>query len=104
MVSRRVEKQDARTLAGLGHGPIDHELAGEMASALGRAGEKAEMCLARLSAHEGGDNSRAVLLKEAADAVYHYFIQRELCGLRRHDDAIRDLAIPREVLFRLGAR
>ena len=42
--------------------------------------------------------------KDAADAVYAFFIQRELCGLRRHDAVIRDLRIPREVLVRLGAR
>lgn len=83
---------------------LDHELLGEMASGLGHAGRRAEDCLVRLREHEGGDNSRAVLLKETADAVYAYFIQRELCGMRRHDDVIRNLGIPREVLVRLGAR
>jgi hypothetical protein len=39
----------------------------------------------------------------AAQAVYAYFIQRELCGLRRHRDVIREYAIPDEVLARLGA-
>ena len=29
--------------------------------------------------------------------------QRELCGLRRHGEIIRELAIPDEVLARLGA-
>ena len=53
---------------------------------------------ARLAAR--GDTGSA---ETAARAVHHYFIQRELSGLRRHDDAIRDLAIPREVLVRLGA-
>ena len=59
--------------------------------------------LARLDAHSGDPEQRRVLLKAAADAVYAYFIQRELCGYRRHDDAIREFAIPREVLVRLGA-
>lgn len=40
----------------------------------------------------------------AADAVHAYFIQREFCGLRRHDGVIREYGIPREVLVRLGAR
>ena len=50
---------------------------------------------------KGIGEARAALVKAA---VYAYFIQRELCGLRRHDEIIRDYAIPREVLVRLGAR
>ena len=93
---------------------LGQEILAEKASALGRAGEKAEAALARLDAHAGAaadggaapghDSQRQVLLKEAADAVYAFFIQRELCGLRRHDAVIRDLGIPREVLVRLGAK
>ena len=44
------------------------------------------------------------LLKRAAEAVYAYFIQRELCGMRRHQDVIREYRIPNEVLVRLGAK
>ncbi|WP_348630558.1 DUF6665 family protein, partial [Mesorhizobium sp. M7A.F.Ca.CA.004.02.1.1] len=33
-----------------------------------------------------------------------YFIQRELCGLRKHDAVIREYNIPRAVLARLGAK
>lgn len=83
---------------------LDYELAGEMAVALGEAGRRAEQSLARLSAQEGGEGRREILLREAADAVYAYFIQRELCGLKRHDDVIGQLSIPRAVLVRLGAR
>ncbi|WP_309083244.1 DUF6665 family protein [Chelativorans sp.] len=83
---------------------LDYELAGEMAAALGYAGQRAEESLARLAAHEGGEAERGNLLREAADAVYAYFIQRELCGLKRHDEVVRQLAIPRAVLARLGAR
>jgi hypothetical protein len=43
-------------------------------------------------------------LRNAAAAVHAYFIQRELCGFRRHDDVIREMGIPRSVLVRLGAR
>lgn len=82
---------------------LEYELLAEKAAALGRAGERVGAALARLNAHERDPEQRRVLLKAAADAVYAYFIQRELCGLRRHDDAIRDFAIPREVLVRLGA-
>ena len=43
------------------------------------------------------------LLTAFCSAVYAYFIQRELCGLRRHHDVIREYRIPAEVLVRLGA-
>lgn len=90
------------TSAGL-FAPLDHEIAAEKASALGRAGEKVETALGRLRALEPGAPERAAALKGAADAVWAYFVQRELCGLKRHHDAIRDYAIPAEVLVRLGA-
>ena len=48
--------------------------------------------------------SRAALVRAAAEAVYAYFVQRELCGLRRHDDVIREYGIPREVLVQAGAK
>ena len=87
-----------------GEGPdvLGFEILAEKASSLGRAGEKVEAALSRLRQNEGAD--RAVLLKAAAEAVHAYFIQRELCGLRRHDAAIREYDIPRAVLARLGAR
>ncbi|MEJ6783936.1 DUF6665 family protein [Aminobacter sp. Piv2-1] len=82
---------------------LDYELLAEKAAALGRAGERVGEALARLGAHSGDAEARRVLVKAAADAVYGYFVQRELCGYRRHDDAIRHYGIPREVLARLGA-
>jgi hypothetical protein len=82
---------------------LEYDILAEKASALGRAGERAERTLARLREHEGDRETRLMLVREAARAVYAYFIQRELCGFRRHDDIIREYAIPREVLVRLGA-
>lgn len=82
---------------------LDYELLAEKAAALGRAGDRVGEAMAKLNAHSGDADQRRVLLKAACDAVYAYFIQRELCGLRSHDDAIRTYAIPREVLVRLGA-
>lgn len=88
-------------------GPLDHEILGEKAAALGRAGEQAEKSLRRLREAEAQGTAdgeeRARLQKAAARAVYAYFVQRELCGLRRHDEIVRRLAIPRAVLVRLGA-
>jgi len=82
---------------------LDYELAGEMASSLGRAGDRVFKAMAALNAHGPHDDQRALLVKAAAGAVHAYFIQRELIGLRRHQDAIRDYGIPPEVLARLGA-
>ena len=81
--------------------PLDHEIMGEKAASLGRAGERVELCLKRL--REAEADARERMLCEAAQAVYAYFIQRELCGLRRHAEVIREYSIPREVLVRLGA-
>lgn len=83
---------------------LDHEVAQEKATSLGHAARIVAERLTALRAFEGDAADRTQLLKNAADAVWKYFIQRELCGLRRHDDAIREYGIPREVLVRLGAR
>lgn len=83
---------------------LDHELAGEMATSLGRAGRRVAETLAALEAHPTRDETRIALRRAAADAVHAYFIQRELVGLRGHADAVRDYAIPDEVLARLGVR
>jgi hypothetical protein len=82
---------------------VDQEILAEKAASLGNAGRKVEACLEKLASHRG-DSARMALVRSAADAVYAYFVQRELCGFRRHDDVIRDYAIPRDVLVRLGAK
>lgn len=94
----------ANSLAETGFDALGYEILAEKAAALGRAGERAEICLRRLKQHEHGTDGRTTLVREAAEAVYAWFIQRELCGFRRHEDVIREYAIPKEVLARLGAR
>ena len=83
---------------------LGHEILAEKAAALGRTGRRVEETLARL--RENGDDAerRPQLLKDAAEAVHGYFIQRELCGLRKHDTVIREYNIPKAVLVRLGAK
>jgi hypothetical protein len=83
---------------------LDYEIVAEMATTLGNAGRKVEAIMARLHAHQGDAGERVALVRTAAEAVYASFVQRELCGLRRHDDVIREYGIPREVLVRLGAK
>ena len=91
----------------MGDGSLDalsFEILAEKAASLGRAGQRAESCLAKLCDHHEKDDEREKLVVEASEAVYAYFIQREVCGFRRHDEIIREFAIPKEVLARLGAK
>ena len=81
---------------------LQYEVAEEQAAALGRMGRKAEAALAKLRAHEG--DGRAEVLKAAADAVWCFFVQREVMGLRDRAQIVADYQIPREVMVRLGAR
>ncbi len=82
---------------------FEYEAAEEAASSLGHAGSRVEITLAALRGCAGGDPSREEWVSDAAVAVYHYFIQREIMGMRRHEGVIREYAIPGEVLARLGA-
>ncbi|TFI57019.1 hypothetical protein E2493_17135 [Sphingomonas parva] len=88
-----------RDLAGL-----ELDILAEKAGTLGQAGRLMEQKLAALRAAEPDQEGRDALRREAADAVQAYFIQREACGIRRHQDAIAEYRIPSEVLARLGAR
>jgi hypothetical protein len=82
---------------------LDYEIAQEQASSLGRAGRRVAETLAALAGTETNAPNRDLLLREAATAVWAYFVQREMIGFRRHDDAVRIYGIPPEVLARLGA-
>lgn len=103
MTVRPPSQFSAATLQDSLQSALDYEVAQEKASSLGHAGRVVAERLAALRTFEGPRDERAALLRHAAQAVWAYFIQRELCGLRRHDDAIREYDIPREVLVRLGA-
>ena len=74
------------------------EIVQELAAALRRMGRKAE---AALRAHEG--EGRAEAMKTACDAVWCFFVQREVMGLRDRAQIVADYQIPREVMARLGA-
>lgn len=86
-----------------GEAILRYELLEEQAHSLGRAGRKVEAALAALSEHPGGEG-RAETLRAAADAVWGFFVQREVLGLRDRAAVIAQYGIPREVLARLGAR
>lgn len=81
-----------------------HEVAGESAASLGRAGQAVERALRALREHEGDPNERDDLVKAAADAAYAYLVQREVLGQTDQAEAIRAYGIPSEVIARLGGR
>lgn len=81
---------------------LEYEFLAEKAASLGRAEKRMAAALARLAA--APETEERAALAAAAEAVYAYFVQRELLGFRRHDEIVRDHAIPRRVLARLGAR
>ena len=92
--------------SGPGFNALEYELSLERASALGHQGRKVEAALAELKACDASRQSQAQrddLLKKASYAVWIFFIQREICGLRNSRDVIERYAIPAEVLARLGA-
>jgi predicted ATPase len=82
---------------------LDYELAADMAHSLGQAGKRVERELTALTLMGVDDPKRLEALKSCAKAVHAYFIQREICGMRRHDAIIREMGIPQSVLVRLGA-
>jgi len=93
----------ARLKVETGESVLHYELMEEQAQSLGRAGRKVEAALAALRDHPGGEG-RTETLRAAADAVWGYFVQREVIGLRNRAEVIAQYDIPREVLVRLGAR
>lgn len=84
-----------------GTAAIEHEIAAERARSLGAAEARVVKALQTL---RNTPENREAALHNARDAVWCYFIQREVMGFRFHTEVIRDLAIPNEVLAGLGAR
>jgi len=81
---------------------LQHELLAEKASSLGRAGAEVERRMRRLAAASCDDREKA--LQDAADAVFAYVVQRDLCGFHAHDEPLELLGVTREVMTRVGAR
>ncbi|AVA26081.1 DUF6665 family protein [Rhizobium sp. NXC24] len=88
-----------------GFNVLEYELMSERAASLGRNGLKVESALAELRAWDAtrhSDAERENLINKASDAVWAFFIQREICGLRNGRDIIQRYAIPNEVLAKVG--
>lgn len=84
-----------------GTAALEHEIAAERANSLGAAEARV---IKTLKALAEGSLDRELALDDARDAVWSYFVQRELIGFRRHADVIQALAIPGDVLIGLGAK
>lgn len=85
---------------------VNHEVMGEKAGTLGRLGERLRIALERLAAHDaaGRDDPdrRAALVDEAAEALWHVAIQRDLMRLPRNDRFLKECGAPPEVIRRMG--
>jgi hypothetical protein len=87
---------------------LDYELREQKAHMLGTLSGQVEQALAALRVFDAEayepdrEHRRGALLHDAADLVWAFMIQRELCGLRNWEAVVRDYSIPREVLNRVG--
>ncbi|KAA0695496.1 hypothetical protein DTW90_23420 [Neorhizobium sp. P12A] len=89
-----------------GFNVLEYELLSERASSLGRNGLKVENALAALAAWNADRSTaaqREALVNDASDAVWAFFIQREICGLRNGRDVIQRYRIPNEVIAKVGS-
>ena len=75
--------------------PIEKQLQGERAAALGDAGRRLERALSEL----GGDEDS---LTEAATAVWYYMIVRESLRMYDHKQALAHYDVPNRVMARVG--
>ncbi len=87
---------------------LDYELREQKAHTLGTLSSQVEQALAALRAFDAEthqpdrEHRHRAMLDDAADLVWAFMIQRELCGLRSWDAVVKDYGIPREVLNRVG--
>ena len=87
---------------------LDCEILQQKAQTLGTLGRQVEQALAALRACDAGgpganrDAQRCALLDDAAERVWAFMIQRELCGFRYWDAVVKEYGIPGEVLSRVG--
>ena len=85
-----------------GASALKRALAAETAANLGRLGRVVERALTRL--REASHATREEAEYACAEAVWMYFVQREACGLARHDAVIEAYGIPASVLAKVGGR
>ena len=89
-----------------GYATLEHEIAQEKASALGRLGRRLEAALTALAACPRTANAdreiRDRLVEQAGYALWLFVVQREACGLNKIDHVIQIYRVPNEVVARMG--
>jgi hypothetical protein len=89
-----------------GFATLEHEIAQEKASALGRLGRRLEAALAALAAcprTAASDREiRDGLVEQAGYALWLFVVQREACGLNDSAHMMQDYGVPNEVYTRMG--
>ncbi|MGB3627021.1 MAG: DUF6665 family protein [Henriciella sp.] len=101
MAARAPQNAFDRFQAARSGSSLESEIAQETAAALGRSGRALRKALEALNTPASGDE-RETLLLNAAEKAQGYFIQREMMGIRDHREIIREYAIPKAVLVRIG--
>ncbi|MTH98125.1 DUF6665 family protein [Roseibium sp. RKSG952] len=86
---------------------LEQEVLAEKAGTLARLNKKLEAALANIPAadEQASDESKALRerhLQVAGEALWFVQIQRELCGLTRHQAFYDHMGVPKEVRVRLG--
>lgn len=94
---------------------LEYEVMQEKASTLGRLTRAFEQALAALKSFEaeqkaaGGSgfdqddfSRRERLLDEAGEALWHFVVQREICGLRNTEAVLREYQVPAALRLRMG--
>jgi len=77
--------------------PIEEQLQGERAAALGEAGRRLEAALADLALGDTEDR-----LHEAGTAAWYYVIVRESLNMFDHEQAFGIYKVPPRVIARVG--
>ena len=119
-MSLRPPRQYTSALENPFEAELEHEVLAEKASTLSRLTRKLDDALAKLAASErrleeltgsgeGDETTRQRIRREhraaeAAEALWHVIIQRELCGLRQHRTFMDDLQVPRAIRLRMGPK
>jgi Family of unknown function (DUF6665) len=87
---------------------LEQEILSEKAGTLSRLTKKLERALSTLKDSKDTpslpDEERLQLLAEAAEALWHVTIQRELCGLRQHKAFYDFLQVPKEIRLGMGPK
>ncbi|MDB4953572.1 MAG: hypothetical protein JWO36_1141 [Myxococcales bacterium] len=77
--------------------PIETELEGERAAALGEAGRRLERALDALAVRSAEEE-----LDEAATAAWYFVIVRESLRMFDHKEALKIYGVPPQVMSRIG--